>query len=67
MKNNETAVLVGAKQIGEALNVPAKKIYTLLSTNSIPCVFKLGGKIAARRASLEQWLIDLETEAKAAA
>ena len=60
-----TEMLDGAKEIAEFLGLRERSIYHLVAKGQLP-VIRLGGKIAARRSTLERWLNDKEADALAA-
>lgn len=57
---NQLEMIVGAKQIGAAMGVSAKRIYDMTEAGQFPAV-KLGGSIAIRKAKLLEFLEGLET------
>lgn len=63
---NELEMLVGAKNIGAAMGVSAKRIYDMTEAGQFPAV-KLGGSIAIRKAKLLEFLESLEAAAGASA
>lgn len=63
---NELEMLVGAKNIGAAMGVSAKRIYDMTEAGQFPAI-KLGGSIAIRKAKLLEYLEGLEAAAGASA
>lgn len=61
---NELEMLVGAKNIGAAMGVSAKRIYDMTEAGQFPAI-KLGGSIAIRKAKLLEFLESLEATAGA--
>lgn len=52
-------MIVGAKNIGAAIGVPAKRIYEMVERGTIP-VIRLGGGLAIRKTKLAEWIEQLE-------
>ena len=58
--NNPPAdLLLGAHAIAVHLGITRRQTYRLIYDNIIP-TFKAGGTVAARRSSLNRWLVDQE-------
>ncbi len=57
---NELEMLVGAKNIGAAMGLSAKRIYDMTEAGQFPAI-KLGGSIAIRKAKLLEFLEGLES------
>lgn len=57
---SDVELLVGARAIGAAMGVSAKRIYDMTEAGQFPAV-KLGGSIAIRKAKLLEFLEGLET------
>lgn len=55
MENLATDILAGAKEISEETGFSIRKVYDLAEAGYLP-VFKLGGKIHARRSELREKL-----------
>ncbi|MBP1873505.1 excisionase family DNA binding protein [Ensifer adhaerens] len=55
----ERDLLMGADAIAGYLGVTRRQVYRLVYDEIIPS-FKLGGTVAARRSSLEKWMMALE-------
>lgn len=64
--DNRADLLYGAKAIAEYLQLTCAVVYHLVAEKRIP-VFKIGGKVAARRATLSAWLAEQEQAGRAAA
>ncbi|MBO0132369.1 hypothetical protein [Agrobacterium burrii] len=58
----KSEVIVGARNIAEVIGVPAQRVHVMSERKEIP-VFKMGGSIAIRRATLESWIAGLEAAA----
>ena len=59
-------MLLGARAIAGFLGVSQRQIYRLVDEHIIP-TFKVGGTISARRSSLNAWMTEQETKARATA
>lgn len=68
MADNDNApgeLLMGAKAIASFLGISPRQAYRLIYDCTLPS-FKLGGTVAARRATLRAWLLEQEAAARAA-
>lgn len=59
---NEADLLYGVPVIAEHLRLRERQVYHLITKGNLPS-FKIGGKVCARRSSLDQWLVDQEAAA----
>lgn len=57
--NDNGQLLMGARAIGAYLGLTERQTYRLLYECGLPS-FKLGGTVAARRATLDRWLEEQE-------
>lgn len=62
--DNDATILMGAKAIADHLGVTQRQVYRLVYDCGLPH-FKLGGTVAARRASLSRWIAEQEAMAAA--
>jgi excisionase family DNA binding protein len=53
-------LLYGAASIAAFLNIRQRQAYHLIESYGLP-TFKVGGKVCARRSTLNQWAADRET------
>jgi excisionase family DNA binding protein len=60
-QQSPAAVLTGAPAIARYLGMRESQVRHLVEAKRIP-VFKLGKSVAARKATLDQWLVDLERQ-----
>lgn len=63
--DNDPQILMGAKAIAAFLGVTQRQAYRLIYECGLPH-FKLGGTVAARRATLTAWVIAQESMRAAA-
>jgi hypothetical protein len=55
-------LIVGAKPIAEELGMTERQVFYMAETGQLP-VFKIGRKLAARRSTLRQRIVELERTA----
>jgi excisionase family DNA binding protein len=55
----------GAAEIGDALGTTTKTVYALIAAHKLPGVFRVGHRVAIKRATLHAWLDDLERSSSA--
>jgi hypothetical protein len=56
-------LMIGAEAIATWLGVPARKIFYMGETGQLP-LFKIGGKVAARKSTIMRRIADLENAGK---
>lgn len=60
----ESELIVGARQTGEVIGIPARRVNAMYDRGEIP-LFKLGGSLSIRRSALAAWLDGLESQGAA--
>ena len=64
--DNKGDLLLGANAIADHLGITRRQVYRLIYDDLVPS-FKIGGAVAARRSTLDQWLEKKGVNARAAA
>jgi phage terminase Nu1 subunit (DNA packaging protein) len=62
---NSAGLLIGAPQIARFLGIKAKTVRTLEEKGRLP-VFRLEGRLAARRSALLEWIAEQERSVRKA-
>ena len=64
MTNDQSELLESVAEIGVYLNRTPRRVHHLIDREGLP-VFKLAGRICARRSTLDRWLAEREAAAMA--
>lgn len=65
MEQDRADLLYGVPEIAAFMGRTQNTIYYLARSDDFP-TFKIGGKVCARRSTINQWLADMEASARTA-